>query len=297
MKHAIPVILDTDIGGDIDDTWALGMMLNAPELDPKLVLTCTADTVYRAKLSCKLLQGAGRSDIPVGVGLRFASDGPRERQSNWVGGYRLEDYPGIVHEDGIAAAIELIEKSDGLTIICIGPLTNIAEICRRRPDLAPKCRIVAMMGSLWRSHRGEEGAIAEFNVAMDAAAAQAVFAAPWRNVTITPLDSCGTVVLRNGLYRQVIDSDKPVPGLIAENYRVWLGGNVAKWESESSILYDTVAVYLAFADELLEMRKLKLIIDDEGFTRIDESGREVDAAIGWKQEAAFNELLVSYLLA
>ena len=132
---------------------------------------------------------------------------------------------------------------------------------------------------------------------MDAAAAQAVFAAPWRNVTITPLDSCGTVVLRNGLYRQVIDSDKPVPGLIAENYRVWLGGNVAKWESESSILYDTVAVYLAFADELLEMRKLKLIIDDEGFTRIDESGREVDAAIGWKQEAAFNELLVSYLLA
>lgn len=54
----IPTILDTDIGNDIDDTWALGMLLNSPEFDLKLVLTSTGDARYRARV-------AGR--IPGGV--------------------------------------------------------------------------------------------------------------------------------------------------------------------------------------------------------------------------------------
>ncbi len=296
MKTAIPVILDTDIGGDIDDTWALGMMLNSNELDPRLVLTCTADTVYRAKICCKFLDAAGRGEVPVGVGLRFASDGPRERQLDWVRDYRLKDYSGTVYEDGIAAAIAQMEQADELTVICIGPLTNIAEICRRRPDLIAKCRMVAMAGSIRRQHRGLDGAIAEFNVVKDIKAAQTVFAAPWKNITITPLDSCGTVVLDGDLYQQVLHSDKVIPRCIVDNYRIWLGENTGKSEKESSVLFDTVAIYLAFATELLTMEKLKLTIDDEGYTRISESGREVDVGTGWKSEEAFMELLVSRLL-
>ena len=51
MNRRIPVILDTDIGNDIDDTWALGQLLNSPELDLKLVLTSTGDTEYRARVA------------------------------------------------------------------------------------------------------------------------------------------------------------------------------------------------------------------------------------------------------
>ena len=51
----IPVILDTDIGTDIDDTWALAMLLNCQELAPKLVVTVAGDTVYRTHLSAKFL--------------------------------------------------------------------------------------------------------------------------------------------------------------------------------------------------------------------------------------------------
>ena len=51
MNHKIPVILDTDIGNDIDDTWALGMLLNSPEFDLKLLLTSTGDARYRAKVA------------------------------------------------------------------------------------------------------------------------------------------------------------------------------------------------------------------------------------------------------
>ena len=67
----IPVILDTDIGGDIDDTWALAMMLKSPELDVKLVVTDTGNTTYRAKIAAKMLEIAGRTDVPVGVGLHL----------------------------------------------------------------------------------------------------------------------------------------------------------------------------------------------------------------------------------
>ena len=69
-RMPIPVILDTDIGDDIDDTFALLMLLRSKELDLKLVVTDFGDTVYRARLAAKLLQAMGRPDVPVGVGVR-----------------------------------------------------------------------------------------------------------------------------------------------------------------------------------------------------------------------------------
>ena len=84
----IPVILDTDIGDDIDDTWALALMLKCPELDVKLVVSDTGDTTYRAKIIAKMLEVAGRTDIPVGVGSLL--EGRRAvPQGPWVEGYRL----------------------------------------------------------------------------------------------------------------------------------------------------------------------------------------------------------------
>jgi inosine-uridine nucleoside N-ribohydrolase len=55
----IPVILDTDIGTDIDDTWALAMLTRCPELEPRLVVTATGDTTYRARFVAGMLQSAG----------------------------------------------------------------------------------------------------------------------------------------------------------------------------------------------------------------------------------------------
>ena len=64
----LPVVLATDIGTDIDDTWALAMLLRSPELDLKLVLTETGDPRYRAAVAAKFLEAAGRSDVPIGLG-------------------------------------------------------------------------------------------------------------------------------------------------------------------------------------------------------------------------------------
>ncbi len=72
-RPTIPVILDTDIGTDIDDTWALALLLRCPELDPKLILMETGDSTYRAKITAKLLAKAGRTAIPIGLGVNSRS--------------------------------------------------------------------------------------------------------------------------------------------------------------------------------------------------------------------------------
>lgn len=64
------MILDTDIGNDIDDTWALGQLLLMDDVfDLKLVLTGTGDTVYRAKVAAGFLEETGYGYIPVGIGI------------------------------------------------------------------------------------------------------------------------------------------------------------------------------------------------------------------------------------
>ena len=89
-----PVILSTDIGDDIDDTWALALLLKCPEVDVKLVIGDYGRKDYRARLLARFLEVAGRTDIPVGVGLDIEPKGGKERQGDWVKDYDLKSYPG-----------------------------------------------------------------------------------------------------------------------------------------------------------------------------------------------------------
>lgn len=289
----IPVILDTDIGGDIDDTWALAMMLKSPELDVRLIVSNTGDTVYRARIIAKLLEVANRTDIPVGTGLNQGSQPGREPQEPWVAGYDLRHYPGTVHDDGVKAIIDTIMHSpESVTLICIGPVPNIAEALQREPHIASKCRFVGMFGSIRRSHDGSKEVIAEYNVAKDIKACQKVFTAPWREMVITPLDTCGIIRLKDRKYRSVCSSSDPLTQAVIENYRIWLKG---KPDEQSSILFDTVAIYLAFAEDLLVMEDMGIRVADDGFTIQDPKARAIRCATDWKDMGAFEDLLVQRL--
>ena len=69
-----PVILDTDVGTDIDDSWAIVQLLKSPGLDCRALVTAHGDTEARARIAAKLLEAAGRSDIPVGIGVPSPPD-------------------------------------------------------------------------------------------------------------------------------------------------------------------------------------------------------------------------------
>ena len=135
-KSAQPVIFHTDIGGDIDDTWALLLLLRHPELDLKLVVTEGSNAVYRGRIVAKLLTLAGRSDIPIAINPDNRND--PGAQSDWLGDYKLSQYPGKLLIDA-PRAISREVKASGATIISVGPATTIARPWRLIPA-SPRSR-------------------------------------------------------------------------------------------------------------------------------------------------------------
>ena len=287
----VPVILDTDIGDDIDDTWALAMLLKSPELDLRLVVGDNGNAVYRARLLAKMLQAAGRTDVAVGVGLRPEDKGGR--QAAWIEGYDLKSYPGKVHQDGVQAIIDTIMNSpEPVTLIAIGPVQNIAAALQREPRIAQKARFVGMHGSVRKGYGGKPTIEAEYNVKVDAKACRACLEAAW-DMTITPLDTCGLVQLKGDKYAAVRDSKDPLAAALVENYRIWAKGD--KPPTASSILFDTVAVYLAFSENLVKMEKLGVHVDDKGMTLIDPAAKVMNVATEWKDLSAYEDFLVKRL--
>lgn len=294
----IPVIFDTDIGGDIDDTWALAYLLRSPELDLRLLVTDFGDTVYRAKVAARLLEVAGRGEVPIGIGLRQSEDGGPQQE--WVEGYSLERYPGTVHKDGVQAMIDMIRAApEPITLIAVGPAPNIKEALARAPDIAKKVRFVGMYGSVRVGYNGSPVPEAEWNVRADVDAMRAILAAPWR-ITLTPLDTCGLVKLTGENYAAVRDAKDPLAQAVVENYRLWLPHidwlpKSTDTERESTVLFDIVAVYLAFAEDFVEMEEVGLRVTDEGMTVEDEAGRTVRCALRWKNRKALEAQIVDRL--
>lgn len=293
----IPIILDTDIGDDIDDTWALGVILKSPEFDLKLVVGDQGRSIYRAKIIAKMLETAGRTDVPVGVGLDVNREGVAG-QADWVKDYDLDSYPGKVHKDGVQAIIDTIMKSkEPITLIAIGPLPNVAAALEREPKIAQNARFVGMHGSVRRGYGGSEKISAEYNVRGAAKACQKVFTAPW-DITITPLDTCGVVHLTGEKYKAVRDSDDLIAKTIITNYRMWdkaRNKESKTAETQSSTLFDTVAVYLALQTDLCKMEKLGIRVTDDGYTRIDPDAKVVTVATEWKDLGAYEDFLVKRL--
>jgi inosine-uridine nucleoside N-ribohydrolase len=299
---AIPVIFDTDIGSDIDDTWALAFLMRCPELDVKLVTTDRGRPEYRAKLACQILEAAGRQDLPVGLGPEWEGNTGQTRQEPCAEGYELTQYAGEIIEDGVQAMIDTIMATpEPMTVIAIGPLPTVAEALKREPRIVENARFIGMHGSLRLGHkRDRENVIAEANVVNDATAAQAVFEAAWP-VTITPIDTCGIVQLEGAKHEQVVQSNDLLARAVISNYATWwmrgkaAANNADLWKRESSILFDTVAVYLAFSEDLLVMEDLPVCVTDDGFTRIEDGAKVQRCATEWKDLGAFEDLLVQRL--
>lgn len=292
----MPVILDSDIGDDIDDTWALGLLLKSPELDVKLVVGDYGKPLYRSKILAKFLESAGRAKIPVGMGIDINVHGGGP-QSDWVKDYNLNKYPGKIYPDGVQAMIDIIMSSkEPVTLICIGPLPNIAEALEREPRIANKAKFVGMHGSVRRGYSGSKDISAEWNVKANIKACQKVFTATW-DMLITPLDTCGLVNLSGERYKKVLNSNDKICKTIIENYRIWSANNkdIKAPEERSSTLYDTVAVYLAISQELVKVENLGIKIDDKGFTVIDDNAKKINVATEWISLDGFRDFLVNRL--
>jgi inosine-uridine nucleoside N-ribohydrolase len=263
QRAPVKVILDNDIGTDIDDAWALGFAMTSPEFELMAVTVTDGNTAARARLACKLLYTANRSDVPVAVGRPTPPPQGIDYQFTWA-----EDF--TAKQPVTTPAAQLIVDTarrfpNEVTLVGVGPLQNVADALRLEPRL-PKLlkRVVLMSGSIGAS-AGSPAPMAEWNVVRATADAQLVYAAGFPLTTV-PLDSTTYVRLKDEERERLRARATPLTRALEALYRLWLND-----PSRRMTLHDQLAVgETARPGEFFgRCDTLRLRVDDQGFTRVD----------------------------
>ena len=196
MTQRIPVYLDCDTG--IDDALALIYLLNSPNIDLLGIGTVSGNISSRgaARNTTSLLRLHGRDEIPVAIGAHhprageYGGGSPEVHGTNGIGGVQLP--PGAAPSDEPAAELlvrlarQAFAEGRPLTVLAIGPLTNIARALDLEPALPSLIgELVIMGGAVWAP--GNVTPAAEANIFHDPEAAGVVVRAGF-STTLVPLD-------------------------------------------------------------------------------------------------------------
>jgi inosine-uridine nucleoside N-ribohydrolase len=172
------VIIDTDIGDDIDDAFAIALALKSPELEILSISTTFGDTEARAKIVDRMLGEAGRTDIAVLAGAPTASKAPMTQRRFGEGGH----FAKVSHPNAVDFILENIRRHSGqITLIAIGPLMNVGALIDKDPQTFLKLKRVVIMGGSIKCGYGElwfctaHGPDAEWNIINDIPSAKSSF--------------------------------------------------------------------------------------------------------------------------
>jgi inosine-uridine nucleoside N-ribohydrolase len=252
----IPILVDTDIGTDIDDAFALALVARSPEFDLLGVTTVSGDTEARARLAAKLLWEAGLRRVPVAAG-EPGKPLPIE-QARWAKGFSR---PQLIRQKAARFIITTINRRPGqVTIIAIGPLTNIGAALKADPGIVRKIkRIVLMGGSIAHGYGRDLTPAAEYNIASDPAAAQIVFNSGVP-ILMVPLDVTAMLQLDRAGRHQVFTELTPMTNALALLYFLW--------NQETPTLFDPMAVAMVIDPRFCQTKPLPVYVDSNGFTRV-----------------------------
>ena len=301
--NKVPVVIDTDIGADIDDAFALALAIASPELDIRGITTVGRGGVPdpfvqhiskerdedRAWLVCRFLTQVGLRNVPVAAG----SDPQPKSPLDWQIQYRR--HPASIYnrtlkpvkESAAELMARLAKDADGeLTIIALGPLTNVARLIKDHPDAAKKIkRIVLMGGSIAVGYEGRPQPEPVWNIESDIPAAKAVFKSGLP-LTVIPLDVTATLKLEKKPREAIFAARTPLTWQVQNLYELW--------DRETPILFDPVAVMAAVNESTLAFNDLHLEVSDRGMTLVKELKPNARVAMGLKA-AAFLETYVERL--
>lgn len=211
----IKVILDTDVGTDIDDILALSLLLASPEVELLGVTTAYGDTRLRGKLVHQVLRDVGRAEqIPIAAGGPTTLNGQRKIFWPVHEGKNLD--PSIsdsvmVQKHAEDFILETVAQHPGeVTIIAITPQANIARAILKAPEEMRQVKSIPMMGGVF-DLSDPEFPVAEHNIVSDPEAAKVVsdFGVP---VTLLPLD----VTTKTWLGPQKVELLKASPDPLAQ---------------------------------------------------------------------------------
>lgn len=263
------IIIDTDPGQD--DAVGILLALASPEVEV-LALTTVAGNVpldltsRNARIVCEI---AGRPDIPVHAGC----DAPLSRplvtaehvhgKSGLDGIALFQPASALAPGHAVDAIIDILrrEPEGSVTLVAMGPLTNLATAFRRAPDIVPRLREIVLMGGAY-FEVGNITPAAEFNIYVDPEAAQIVFAAG-APLTVLPLDVTHKALTSRDWIEQMRASG-PVGRAVAGWTDFFERYDREKYGAEGAPLHDPCTIAWLIQPDLFAGRHINVEIETQG---------------------------------
>lgn len=306
------VLIDTDVGSDIDDAFALILVQKSEFVQLAGVTTGYRNAERRARFAKTLLSQYGGKSVPVGAGIDFPLlQVPEKTEPAWAeqnygadGKYLppqcLEQF--IVKScdrlDGIMMMIEMLRSDPEMEILTIGPATNLAVAIRLAPDIVKNRTCTMMAGCLKKlvlnEHESEQY-VAEWNVLADPEAMQIVISSGLK-IRMVGLDVTLACALPKILEQQLLTGEHAV--LFKQLLQLW---KKSFRTDKQPILYDPVAAAAVINPSLFRFEKHQLKVRLHGMHRgvlfeDRENGVWIDVATQLNQDGFF-DLFKKTLLA
>ncbi len=265
------VIFDTDPG--TDDAMALMLALNSPELDVRAITVVPGNVTAKQGLenALRMVSLASRCDIPVAAGAQHPLFQKLITAEFWHGKNGLANIelpPSKCKVDaryGPDLIIEMVHAAPHeITLVPVGPLTNIALAVEKDPSIVPLVKEVILMGGSITG--GNVNASAEANIYNDPEAAQIVFQAGWP-LTMVGLDVGDKTLLSKKYLDQLGQTHGPINDFIYQvaHYLVDLS---AQFGTDGTPMYDPLAVGVAIDATLVKAPLMHVDVETRGdFTR------------------------------
>lgn len=260
------ILFDTDPG--IDDSCAILLALASPELSVEGLSivhgNCSVEQATRNALSVLELAKAGHIPVAKGCALPLVQPSllaPETHGDTGLGYARLPE-PGIkpVRQRGSDFLIEKVLSAPGqITLVAIGPLTNVALAIRQEPRLTEALKELIIMGGAIR-HEGNTTALAEFNTYVDPHAAHMVYHAGIRTILV-PLDVTYQCILTQDDVKRLQRINSPITKFVADATRFYMEFHDTYQKIEGCVINDPLALALTFAPELCTYQELAVDVD------------------------------------
>jgi purine nucleosidase len=258
-------------GGDPEDSFAILLALHSPEVSVEglTVVQGNVPVDHGYANTVHLLDLLGRKDVPVYAGVERPLNSARKAQIAWLEQRgRLERLaPPVTPPDGAPHAVDFLiqilgENPEEITLVTIGPLSNVALALEREPKLAEQIpRIVMMAGAA--TVPGNITPAPEFNVWADPEAAARVFESGIP-ITMVGLDVCEQTHLHEESVQEIAAGSTELAGFVARSVQPWIELRRAIYGTNDLHLYDSLAVAAAFRPDLVRTQEAFVAVETDG---------------------------------
>ena len=258
------ILIDTDIGDDIDDALSLTLALKCDNIEIVGITTTFMDAIFRAKIVKKILSTYGKTDVPCYAGYGKTEDGfnshPLKISEIYDGLY--EDFPVNSNpEDAIDFIIDSCYKyGKDLTVVAIGPFTNIAKVIAKDANALKQVKEVVIMGGAYFKQ------YADWNVFCDPISAKVMFD-NLPNIYAVGADVTHKLSVSEDLTEKLINYNGADAGvkLLAKHADGWQKACESKWGGKPKlVLHDPLAIYSVIDKSFVASEKASIYVVTDG---------------------------------